>query len=149
MAGTAALRLAATSFACAPSLRSKGIDGSHGERAALSASAFPTALQRRGRGGSRGGALSCTMVETPVKKSGAELREEFFLAASTGAERGLPEGAFLNDPVTSGPLVDITWEPYGDVCAAPGGDDGVITEGVLCFGQSGTGSHATLKGREG
>ncbi|CAI5932362.1 unnamed protein product, partial [Closterium sp. NIES-64] len=53
------------------------------------------------------------------KKTGAELREEFFLAAATGKERGLPEGAFLNDNVVDGPMVDITWEPYGDTCSAP------------------------------
>lgn len=57
-------------------------------------------------------------------KTGAQLRAEFFLAAATGKERGLPEGAFLNDDeaATDGaPLVDITWEPYGDTCAATEG----------------------------
>ena len=53
-------------------------------------------------------------------KTGKELREEFFMAARTGSERGLPEGAFLNDNTTGNePLTEITWEPYGDTCSAP------------------------------
>jgi len=71
------------------------------------------------RSSRHGGALACSMVETPARpKTGAELREEFFLAAATGAERGLPEGAFLNDSVTEGETAEITWEPYGDTCTA-------------------------------
>eukprot|EP00850_Spirogloea_muscicola_P014260 SM000101S09258 [mRNA] locus=s101:234777:235576:+ [translate_table: standard] len=67
------------------------------------------------------GARASAAEAPPRKKSGAELREEYFLAAATGKERGLPEGAFLNDNVTAGPLVDITWEPHGDTCIAPEG----------------------------
>lgn len=37
------------------------------------------------------------------------------MAASTGSERGLPDGAFLNDNSTGDePKVEITWQPYGD-----------------------------------
>eukprot|EP00270_Netrium_digitus_P008463 TRINITY_DN2531_c0_g1_i2.p1 TRINITY_DN2531_c0_g1~~TRINITY_DN2531_c0_g1_i2.p1 ORF type:complete len:222 (+),score=51.42 TRINITY_DN2531_c0_g1_i2:32-667(+) len=72
--------------------------------------------------------LDPTMVidaetKTPRKKTGAELREEFFLAAATGKERGLPEGAFLNDNVTDGPIVEILFEPYGDTFEAPEGSN--------------------------
>eukprot|EP00850_Spirogloea_muscicola_P016194 SM000130S27081 [mRNA] locus=s130:25356:26542:- [translate_table: standard] len=75
-----------------------------------------------GSGAGRRTAARASAAEAPPrKKSGAELREEYFLAAATGKERGLPEGAFLNDNVTAGPLVDITWEPHGDTCIAPEG----------------------------
>ena len=41
------------------------------------------------RVGKRGGGLSCSMTtSSPDQKTGAELREEFFLAAATGKERG-------------------------------------------------------------
>lgn len=62
--------------------------------------------------------ISATLEQA---KSGTQLREEFFLAAATGKERGLPKGAFLNDDVTDGPLVEVTFEPYGDSCLAPEG----------------------------
>ncbi|GJP42571.1 hypothetical protein CLOM_g2122 [Closterium sp. NIES-68] len=68
-------------------------------------------------------AVRAEAAEGERKKTGLELREEFFLAAATGKERGLPEGAFLNDNVVDGPLVDITWEPYGDTCSAPEGSN--------------------------
>jgi len=52
-------------------------------------------------------------------KSGKELREEYFMAAKTGQERGLPEGAFLNDNTTGEePQTEVTWEPYGDKITA-------------------------------
>ena len=55
-------------------------------------------------------------------KSGAELREEFFLAASTGMERGLPEGAFLNDNTTGDePQVELTFQPWGGTVKASEG----------------------------
>jgi len=54
-----------------------------------------------------------------TKKTGQQLREEYFLAAQTGQERGLPEGAFLNDNTTGEePQVELTFEPYGDKCHA-------------------------------
>eukprot|EP00210_Caulerpa_lentillifera_P007380 g7053.t1 len=50
-----------------------------------------------------------------TKKTGQQLRDEYFMAAQTGQERGLPEGAFLNDNTTGEePQVAITFEPYGD-----------------------------------
>lgn len=54
-----------------------------------------------------------------TKKTGKQLRDEYFLAAQTGQERGLPEGAFLNDNTTGEePQVELTFEPYGDKCHA-------------------------------
>eukprot|EP00898_Chlorokybus_atmophyticus_P000011 jgi/Chlat1/100/Chrsp1S03204 len=61
--------------------------------------------------------------EAPVKKTGAQLREEYFLAAGTGGERGLPKGAFLNDDVEDGEMVEIEWLPYGEVVHAPVGSN--------------------------
>lgn len=55
-------------------------------------------------------------------KSGTELREEFFLAASTGQERGLPEGAFLNDNTTGDERqVELTFQPWGGTVKASEG----------------------------
>ncbi|CAI5506152.1 unnamed protein product [Closterium sp. Naga37s-1] len=82
----------------------------------LRSTAFPTCQVSHGRPASL--AVRAEAADGERKKTGAELREEFFLAAATGKERGLPEGAFLNDNVVDGPMVDITWEPYGDTCSA-------------------------------
>ena len=44
------------------------------------------------------------------------------MAAGTGKERGLPDGAFLNDNTTGKEAkTEILWEPYGDTCSAPQG----------------------------
>ncbi|CAI7808280.1 unnamed protein product [Closterium sp. NIES-53] len=85
----------------------------------LRSTAVPTCQVSHGRPASL--AVRAEAADGDRKKTGAELREEFFLAAATGKERGLPEGAFLNDNVVDGPMVDITWEPYGDTCSAPEG----------------------------
>lgn len=54
-----------------------------------------------------------------VGKTGKELRDEFFMAALTGSERGLPNGAFLNDNSTGEEAkTEILWEPYGEKCTA-------------------------------
>lgn len=43
--------------------------------------------------------------------------QEFFMAALTGQERGLPPGSYLNDTVEAGPGVtdvSVVWQPYED-----------------------------------
>lgn len=45
------------------------------------------------------------------------LLQEFFMAAMTGQERGLPVGSYLNDTVEAGPdvaQVSVVWQPYDD-----------------------------------
>ncbi|CAI5457591.1 unnamed protein product [Closterium sp. Yama58-4] len=44
----------------------------------------------------------------------------------------LPEGAFLNDNVVDGPMVEITWEPYGDTCSAPLPASSLAMAGLPC-----------------
>ncbi|CAM9163902.1 unnamed protein product [Laminaria digitata] len=55
--------------------------------------------------------------EDGSRKSGEQIRDEFFMAAMTGSERGLPVGSFLNDTVEAGPdtlQVSVVWQPFDD-----------------------------------
>ncbi|CAN0338083.1 unnamed protein product [Ectocarpus sp. 12 AP-2014] len=59
-----------------------------------------------------------------TRKSGEQIREEFFMAAMTGQERGLPPGSYLNDTIEAGPDVEqvsVVWQPYEDKVLAPAG----------------------------
>eukprot|EP00752_Nemacystus_decipiens_P004441 g4054.t1 len=61
-----------------------------------------------------------------TRKTGEQIREEFFMAAMTGQERGLPPGSYLNDTVEEGPdvaQVSVVWQPFEDKVSAPAGSN--------------------------
>lgn len=69
-----------------------------------------------------------------TRKSGEEIRQEYFMAALTGSERGLPVGSFLNDTIEAGSdvaEVAMVWQPYDDKIVSPAGSS-LLRSAVDC-----------------